>query len=139
MTVAGANEAKFIRLFESKVGKGVLKGKCSYQQSNVSISVDNSLIHNNRLILIEIDSGNMAKLLVGQYTLLNHLYTGIPDNAHFLVVHTYKNYNVERTLNNLALVAGRNKFRIPFSAMHITDLEAWVGGSLDEFLSMPST
>ena len=54
--------------------------------------------------LIEIDSGNMAKLLVGQYVLLNELHKSRTGKEFFLIVHFYKNYNVQRTLKNLKMI-----------------------------------
>jgi hypothetical protein len=80
----------------------------------------------------------MAKLLVGQYLLLNRLYSGIPENAHFLVIHTYNNYNIQRTLNNLKLVKKAFNLHLPFSAMHIDTLENWKGGSLVQFIGLAS-
>ncbi|MCA0894028.1 hypothetical protein [Microbulbifer agarilyticus] len=139
MSGAGNNEKQFIQLFDSKVGKGILNGKRSFKKTNVSISVDNSLHNGNSEILIEIDSGNMAKLLVGQYVLLNQLYTGLARNAHFLVVHTYNGYNVQRTLNNLALVKKLHKYDLSYSAMHINDMHNWGGGDVGQFLQLAST
>ena len=136
--VAGDNEKKFKPLFEEKIGKDILKGKAVYKSANVSISADNNFSINNKHYLIEIDSGNMAKLLVGQYTLLSKLYSGLPENAHFLIIHTYNNYNVQRTLNNLKLVKKACNLRLSFSAMHIDTLENWEGGSLVQFIGLAS-
>ncbi len=138
MTVAGENERKFITLFEEKIENNILKGKAVYKSVDVSISADNNFSLNNKHYLIEIDSGNMAKLLVGQYVLLSKLYSGIPENAHFLVIHTYRNYNVQRTLNNLKLVKKAFNLRLPFSAMHINTLKNWNGGNLVEFIDLAS-
>eukprot|EP00831_Metopus_contortus_P040181 TRINITY_DN3147_c0_g2_i1.p1 TRINITY_DN3147_c0_g2~~TRINITY_DN3147_c0_g2_i1.p1 ORF type:complete len:180 (-),score=24.80 TRINITY_DN3147_c0_g2_i1:49-588(-) len=64
---------------------------------------------------IEIDSGNMAKLLAGQYALLNGMYGKNKKNVLFLVIHYYKDkktntfYNPERTLKNLNAIQHFNK------------------------------
>lgn len=99
-------------------------------QGNVEISVDDSFAHNGTNYLLEVDSGNMAKLLVGQYVLLNQLVTSPERPAIFLVVHTYKNYNPSRTLLNLQLVndhlfAGNG---LPFGAVHFSALETCPSG-----------
>ncbi|MEE6185099.1 hypothetical protein [Bacillus pretiosus] len=111
-SVAGSNEIKFSNYFETKFGKYVLKGKRTFktQDKNVSISVDNSLKLGNKEILIEIDSGNMAKLIVGQYVLLNKLYKNRDNEILFLIIHYYKDkngkeYNPIRTERNLSLVS----------------------------------
>ena len=104
---AGENEKRFKEWFESKYGKGVLKGKCKYNDGNkVSISVDNSIEFGDKKILIEIDSANMAKLLVGEYVLLNELLSEEDKEkvVLFLVIHYYKDYKPERTIKNLKLI-----------------------------------
>ncbi|SOC15620.1 hypothetical protein SAMN05880501_108117 [Ureibacillus xyleni] len=108
--VAGSNEVKFRNYFEGKFGQNILGGKRNYQSDDklVSISVDNSIQIGNKEILIEIDSGNMAKLLVGQYVLLNQLYNRNHDGI-FLIIHYYKDqdgneYNPKRTEYNLSFV-----------------------------------
>jgi hypothetical protein len=104
---ATKNEKIFKEYFESKFGSSSLGGKKNYKDKDkdVSISVDQSFIANNRTVLIEIDSGNMAKLLVGQYLLINELSKLAPENTAFVVVHFYKDYNPERTKKNLDLVS----------------------------------
>lgn len=109
--VAGTNEKIFASFFNAKYGEGILKGKCVYKDDdeNVSISVDNSIDFENKKVLIEIDSGNEAKLIAGQYTLLNLLCNDDKDIL-FVIVHYYKDkkidkpYNPERTISNLKLI-----------------------------------
>lgn len=109
-SVAGTNEKIFASFFNDKYGEGILKGKCVYKddEENVSISVDNSIDFENKKVLVEVDSGNEAKLIVGQYALLNLLCNEDKD-VLFVVVHYYKDkkgklYNPERTISNLKLV-----------------------------------
>ena len=97
---AGSNEDKFQR----NVGGCVkLEGKVVFKSKNgdVSISVDQSFTIDGKTYLVEVDSANMAKLLVGQYTLLCALNPDDVDRYVFLVVHYYKGYNPDRTMNNL--------------------------------------
>lgn len=88
--------------------------------------------------MVEVDSGNMAKLLAGQYVLLNQLYTGDKKQTCFLVVHTYSQYNPERTTNNLALINSElyDGNGIAFGALHIEKLSNnWTNG-IDSFLEI---
>lgn len=131
---AGHNERRFQQLARS-LG-AALKGKQSFKQGKVKISVDESFTHKGRQYLIEIDSGNMAKLLVGQYVLLNQLHPQSNTPPVFVVIHNYKNYNPERTVRNLELVnqqlyAGKG---LDFGAMHMDQLDHW-DGSFDSLLA----
>lgn len=108
---AGKNEKIFITEFNGEYKKVKLEGKLVFgRKEDVNISVDNSFSYKNKKVLIEIDSGNMAKLLVGQYFLLNQLIKKEKqeknDNTEyiFIVIHYYKDYNLERTEKNLQLV-----------------------------------
>jgi len=109
---AGDNEKLFKELMTRKFGKDCLEGKRNYElkldgYQKATISVDESISINDKTILIEIDSGNMAKLIAGQYALLNGMYDGNKSNTLFLVIHYYKDsqsgksYSPERTLKNL--------------------------------------
>jgi hypothetical protein len=136
-TTAGTNERRFEALMQQKAPAVRLLGKRRFVDGDVEISVDQCIEHAGTRYLIEIDSANMAKLLVGQYVLLNQLHTNRDKTPFFLVVHTYKKYNPQRTLDNLQLVnlqlyAGSG---IPFSAIHIDDLSHWEAG-FDEFLAL---
>lgn len=90
---AGNNEKLFKDYFESQYGTGILQGKCSYTKGDVYISVDNSIEYKDKRVLIEIDSGNEAKLLVGQYTLLNVLCEEEKELL-FVVIHYYKDKKI---------------------------------------------
>lgn len=126
---AGDNERKFEQLFNAKSAGVNLLGKRHFASGQVEISVDQSFEYDGRDYLVEIDSGNTAKLLVGQYVLLNQLRVSMKA-AYFLIVHTYKNYNPMRTVHNLKLVnhgvlGGKG---IPFGVIHIKSLTEWSGG-----------
>lgn len=112
MAKAGGNERLFKEWFKENYDKKYLCGKERFTDSetSVNISVDESIQHNNHNVIIEIDSGNYAKLLVGQYVLLNELlernikFKEKKENTVFLVIHYFKDYNIERTQKNLELV-----------------------------------
>jgi len=138
---AGDNERKFEKIFKAKSAGVDLLGKRRFVLREVEISVDQSFEHDGKDYLIEIDSGNMAKLLVGQYVLLNQLRI-LKKPAFFLVIHTYKNYNPMRTVYNLDLVNREllGGSGIPFGVVHIDNLANWSGGvaSLLNLLKLPT-
>lgn len=112
---AGENEKKFEEFFQQKYKNTELNGKQRYCDdiTKTEISVDNSIISKNHNILIEIDSGNEAKLIVGQYVLLNQLYSDNKKDTLFLVIHYHiqgrntpneRPYNAERTIKNLIFI-----------------------------------
>jgi len=107
----------------------------------VEISVDQSFTDGGITYLIEVDSNNYAKLLVGQYVLLNELCDLPKTHVQFLVVHFYDSrtkYNPQRTINNLDLV-NNNLYRgrgIKYGAVHFDDLLTWAGGDAASFLSL---
>lgn len=134
----GKNENIFLELMLSKFDGIKLTGKKRYASDGVVITTDQSFIHKGCEYLIEIDSGNMAKLLVGQYVLINQLYEADKTKAVFIVVHAYKGYNPQRTTKNLDFVNKRLYLGngIRFKAIHINDIINWQGGDLADLLSM---
>lgn len=132
---AGDNEKDFLELLEKKFGENCLSGKRRYTESfngfdKVEISVDQSLdLGEGRKLLFEIDSGNMAKLIAGQYALLNALINKDKsrDETYFLVVHYYtdnridNDYNPERTLKNINAIQHfyNNDNWLKYGAIHI--------------------
>lgn len=139
---AGDNEKLFRDLMLAKFGSDCLAGKHRYTLSlagfpTASISVDESIVLSDKRVLIEIDSGNMAKLLAGQYALLNGMYGGDKHKSLFLVIHYYRDpksgvlYSRDRTLKNLNAIQHFNKAAnwIPFNAFSIEEFQAIVNGS----------
>lgn len=131
---AGANELAFKTLMKEAGVK--LQGKRRFVRGDVEISVDESFTHNGRQYYVEIDSANMAKLLVGQYVLLNELHLPTESAPVFLVVHYYKKYQPMRTIKNLALVNQQcyGGAGIEFAALHKSQLVGW-DGSIDTLLA----
>lgn len=127
--IAGSNENKFKEMLGKYELRNLLKGKKTFdnkesKDDKVSISVDESIENEDNLILIEIDSGNMAKLIVGQYTLLNILYEeSETKDVIFIVIHYYKDYNTKRTIKNLKLVEKLFKKAINFKVYTIEEFE----------------
>ncbi|MDN4053694.1 hypothetical protein QPK32_11450 [Massilia sp. YIM B02763] len=146
MGMAGDNEADFRRTFIEKFGGASLDGKRRYHlrfpgHEPVSTSVDETiLLPDGRLILVEIDSGNMAKLLAGQYALLNGLCREDRQRTLFLVVHYYidkknnnKPYTAHRTIKNLHAIqsfAPKTDW-LPYNAINIEDMRGVIAASRD--------
>lgn len=140
MSKAGKKEEEFKELIGA-IDKGILKGKLEFgSPKDVFVSVDNSIEFDDVTYLIEIDASNMAKLVAGQYTLLNVLKNdqsersmGIIDCSKskqlvFLVIHYFgkgpTKYNSERSIKNFrkineTLLDGAG---IKFASIHIEDL-----------------
>lgn len=129
-TKAGENEHRFAEIMQEKAPEIHLRGKRRFSSGEVEISVDQSLEHDGICYLIEIDSQNIAKLLVGQYVLLNELCKQDKSKVFFLIVHAYEKYNPQRTLSNLQFINEKLYFDkgIKFGAMHISSLDQWQGG-----------
>ncbi len=132
MTRAGNNERIFRETFSQKFGVNVLRGKVRLTSTErlVEVSSDESFVSHDRLVLVEIDSGNAAKLLVGEYILLNELIQNASKfcSTYMLVVHFYKNFNPSRTANLLSylndkLYAGHG---MPFSVLSWPQLNSMI-------------
>lgn len=141
MAKAGEKELEFHHLI-SDIDPLLLKGKLEFGTPNdVFVSVDNSIEFDDTIFLIEIDASNMAKLVAGQYTLLNLLSNSQSVKSKkivncqsskqlvFLVVHYYgtgKNkYNPERSMKNFRLIKSQvfESDAINFASVHIEDLK----------------
>ncbi len=135
MAAAGDNEKNFLSLVEGKFGEGCLSGKKRYTLDldgfeRAEISVDQSLsLDDGRTLLIEIDSGNTAKLIAGQYVLLNGMNEDSRQNTVFLVVHYYtdsetgKDYTPQRTLKNINAIQHFSEGGgwLKYNAIHIKE------------------
>lgn len=119
------------------VDPSILSGKIVFKNSEgVSISFDDSIVSDEKIILLEIDASNMAKLTTGQFILLHALKDFPAANCHnlvdgkeiiFFVIHCYgsskKNnkFNAERTQRNFKLINSIGFQPIPCGSIHIED------------------
>lgn len=141
---AGDNERLLRTLLKNKFGDNPLNGKRSFasvvngHNEKVYISVDDTIrFSNGREILIEVDSGNYAKLLAGQYALINGLFNGEREKTLFLVIHFYKSsktqkeYTTSRTLKNLNAIQSFNLNAnwLPYAAINFSEFSEIVSMS----------
>ncbi len=132
--VAGTNEKEFKETIkEDNLGAKIVFKKGT---NGSSISVDGHFSYNNRLYLVEIDSANEAKLVVGQYCLINALfdfsrneatkeYETRREDVTFLVIHYGKKYNPQRTIKNFLLIKENFKFKIDFKVLSRKAFTDW--------------
>lgn len=135
---AGSKEETVFSVLREKVSGLVLSGKRRFQTENVEISTDESFTYNGVNYLVEVDSGNMAKVLVGQYVLINALQGPEKERSFFIVVHTYKKYNPQRTLSNLAFVNQQffANAGVPYGVIHLNSLKQWSGGNVEQLVAL---
>lgn len=143
MAKAGAREKQFQQLI-AQVDPGLLKGKIDFgNSSEVYVSVDESIEFEDKIFLIEIDASNMAKLVAGQFTLLNLLKDKQSTKSKeridcskekelvFIVVHCYgkdkQAYNPYRSLKNFRFISDKCFPRgMRFGSLHLKELIAEV-------------
>lgn len=143
MASAKDNEKIFIDLFGKKVrgvslSPGKTYGITDTKGRKLSSSVDHYFEHNGRQVLIELDSYNMAKVVVGQYMLLNQFRDNSLSNPLFLIIHAYRGYAPQRTLKYLEHITENliKEDSIPFGVVHLDSLKEWGGGDADEFIKL---
>lgn len=108
-----------------------LNEKVSWSRNNVSISTDFHIETENYIFLIEIDASNQAKLIAGQYLLINLLRNSLSKRSaktfnrlnkpmRFIVIHFFNKYNPDRSFNNMRLVNNEALATtgIPFGSIH---------------------
>ena len=103
---ARTRENEFKTYLKTKYGSKYFSENAVFSnEDSVSISVDEKIdCTDNSTILIEFDTSNYAKLIVGQYILLNELYQENTSEEVFLVIHANKQYNPKRTIKNLKFI-----------------------------------
>ena len=132
MKRAGGNELSFRTTLGSKFGKDLLLGKRAFRIGSQSIatSVDEHFIVDDLTVLWEIDSGNAAKLVLGEYVLLNEVTRlGTDPQSCLVIVHFYKGYNAVRTTGYASFVRDSvyGGHGLPVVAVSWPDLQIMVG------------
>ena len=85
-------------------------------KESINTSFDFKLDLGDVNFLFEVDSNNVAKIIFGQYVLLNKT-KNLPPNPFFIVIHCYKKYNVERTIKHLNYAREAFACTIPFAVL----------------------
>lgn len=116
----------FFKNFAEKIGLkiDVLDRVLNVKDYTIKTSFDFKFNHNEITYLIEIDSYNMCKCVLGQYAIINHsksLYN--KDNSIFIVIHFYNNFDKQRTINHLVFAQEQLNCQIPYAVFHIKELE----------------
>lgn len=129
------NEQVFAEYINGKC-PSILKCKLSWKKESVFISADFHIETNKYIYLIEVDASNQAKLIVGQYLLIN-LLKDFPTfktakqllnkkkSFRFIVIHFYKNYNQTRSVLNMEMINNEvfEKKGIPSASIHFNDFQ----------------
>jgi len=110
------NENKFFSQFNS-----LEKGRKITVNKHIGTSIDFSFKDEEKEYLIEVDSYNMAKCVVGQYILL-HCAPEIKNSSVFVIVHFHKDYRKHRTINHLNFIKSKFNISIPFVVFEWTEL-----------------
>ncbi len=84
----------------------ILNDAQTYEDNNIKTSVDFKMLAGDKEVLIEIDSYNMSKVVVGQYVILNTILQkqNISKNKIFIIIHFYKGFNTERTKKHMDFI-----------------------------------
>ena len=144
----------YFKNFCENVDPNILSGKIVFKNSEgVSISFDECIVSKEKIILIEIDASNMAKLTTGQFILLHTLKDFPTNNCQdlvegkeiiFFVIHCYgsseKNnkFNAERTQRNFKLINNIGFQPIRCGSIHIEDFTSQTFNSKGDMIQFIS-
>ncbi len=92
------NGLRIKKSLSKALGINLQKADFAFVTDDIKTSVDFTYETSSANFLFEVDSNNAAKIIFGQYLLLNKS-KDIPKNSIFVVIHCYKNYNIDRTKN----------------------------------------
>jgi hypothetical protein len=94
------NETNLRNDLSKKLDINLYKSDFDLVSDNIKTSVDFKLNIGDTNFLFEVDSNNVAKIIFGQYLLLNKA-KNLPENPFLIIIHCYKGYNIERTKKHL--------------------------------------
>jgi hypothetical protein len=92
------------------------KAKFDNINNEIKTSVDFKFKLGKVNFLFEVDSNNVAKIIFGQYLLLNKV-KNLPENPFLIIIHCYKGYNPKRTNKHLNYAKEVYNCRIPYIAI----------------------
>jgi hypothetical protein len=114
------NEKRILSILNQTYSLDIEKSKSGKIKDDLQISVDFIWELNGIKILFEVDSYNAAKILFGQYVLLNHTKE-YQNNCILIVIHCFKNYNLKRTEKYLKFAQEKLKCKIPYLVFNELD------------------
>lgn len=114
------NEKRILSKLNQTYSLDLEKSTSGKIKDDLQVSVDFIWEINGVKILFEVDSYNAAKIVFGQYILLNHTKE-YQNNCILIVIHCYKKYNIERTEKYLKFAQEKLKCKIPFLVFNELD------------------
>ncbi len=129
------NEKRILRNLNQTYSLDLEKSTSGKIKDDLQVSVDFIWETNGIKILFEVDSYNAAKIVFGQYVLLNHTKE-YKNNCILIVIHCYKNYNSERTKKYLDFAQEKLKCKIPFLVFNEIDWTQFIKSkSKEQFIN----
>ena len=129
------NEKRILRNLNQTYSLDLEKSTSGKIKDDLQVSVDFIWETNGIKILFEVDSYNAAKIVFGQYVLLNHTKE-YQNNCILIVIHCYKNYNSERTKKYLDFAQEKLKCKIPFLVFNEIDWTQFIKSkSKEQFIN----
>ena len=107
------NEKRILNKLNDTYSLNLQKSSSGKIKDDLQVSVDFIWDLEGYKILFEVVSYNVAKIVFGQYVLLNHT-NEYKKNSILIVIHCYKNYNKQRTEKYLNFAKEKLKCKIPF-------------------------
>lgn len=107
------NETRIREDLSKSLSIDLKKAEFTFITDTVKTSVDFVLKLDEYNFLFEVDSNNAAKIVFGQYMLLNKS-RNLAKNSFLVIIHCYKGYNIERTIKHLNYAKDAYNCKIPF-------------------------
>lgn len=119
------NEKRILSKLNQTYSLDLEKSTSGKIKDDLEVSVDFIWEINGIKILFEVDSYNAAKIVFGQYVLLNHTKE-YQNNSILIVIHCFKNYNIKRTEKYLNFAEEKLKCKIPFLVFNELDWSQFI-------------
>ena len=115
-----SNEKIIINNLNQAYDLVIEKASSARINNDLQVSVDFIWKEENLTLLFEVDSYNAAKIIFGEYVLLNQVksYKG---NCILVIIHCYKKYNIERTKKYLKFAEDNLKCKLPYVVFNYSE------------------
>jgi hypothetical protein len=107
------NEKLILNELVKKYNTNIVKAKSEVIIDDLKVSVDFIWKEKKLTLLLEVDSYNAAKIIFGEYVLLNQIKS-YEANCILVIIHCYKKYNIERTEKYLKFAVDKLKCKLPY-------------------------